>query len=82
MEEPRYILGGDQFVNDDDALDLGWGFEYPVSLVKLGYRLWKASGHTVIPEPETLIRLKEWISDLETAHVIVEHKRPKKKKDD
>lgn len=64
-----------------DAYDvdhnIGIGFHYEEELVKLGYRLWRASGYSHLPTPEELRRYDgTWLEDLHNLHQFVESQRP------
>lgn len=82
-ESPKPVLAEPRFFTEPNKQgkltkgDVGWGFHYPLGVVKLGYTLWKRSNFTQIPDPEYLLNLdQDWLTDLRLAHAIVEHKKP------
>lgn len=62
-------------------MDLGWGFHYPVQLVKKGLIDWWNNDFKTMPDPHELMQRDPlWEQDLQVLRQIVEHKRPKDKK--
>jgi hypothetical protein len=73
--EPRFPT---RFNEHGRALnDLGWGFTYPIDIVKLGFTLWQASKYATIPNPEELLDLDpEWMTDLFLMKRLVDFQKP------